>query len=557
MENNMKIIDKNIDKSNEADSTPEVIEKEITIPDERTDEINQLKDDVDEATENVNKELDSMAESEEMIQCPNCKTMNTKDSKVCFKCGCHLGEEETPEDKKVDNAQGKTAYDKYKNIDWSKLSPKKVMEIATEALLENRRLTQEAMQNETIIKELESSNKTVVETRKQMNGYLDYIAGKLFSCSSIIQRLNAGEKISLAEKADLIIKCVTAKESELLNQNERLVQKIKESKIILNNLKTQLLDMQQNPITNKTIKVSETISDDGQNFSANELNNMINLTPKSDEIVFTATPISKVKKTCDNDVAQAILEAVGSKGISESPEIFAFCVEKGINDQKANDMIYTLIQEKVLSEYMAHPFNRNRGVRLVELTADIGVKIYKDYFKKEPVKSEMSIIRAENDNYDHGYSIKDTVLQLKAFGYKDEDVSMNRKKNTITLSGSVTYVPDIIAKHPITKETEYYEIETGKSNLKDLEYKLSKAVLVTKKLKIIVPNKVVASEYLEYVSNWYNKSKTAPAITFVIQTFQEFKTRDKANTRYYPKILKEDVNVGEELLNEIKAKKVN
>lgn len=552
METN-KIIDKNLDKSNEANSTPEVIEKEIVVESDDNDKIQELQGDADGVDKSIEEELENAdtLEEQEMVECPNCKTLNVKGSEKCFKCGCYLTE--TEEDKKVDEAKGKSAYDKYKNIDWSKLSPKKVLEINAELLLENKRLVQEAIQNKNYIDELEHSNLSVVETKKQLNQYLDYIAGKIFSCNSIIQRLNSGEKISLAEKADLIIRCVTDNETRLMNNYQRAINKIKDFKIIQDNLQKQIYDLSVNRGT-KVIKTSETIDDSGQSFNADEINEMINLTPKSNDIVFTATPISKVQKVCDNDVAKAILEAVGSKGISETPEIYSFCVEKAINDQKATDMIYTLIQEKVLSEYMAHPLNRNRGVRLVELTQDVGVRIYKEFFKKDPVKSEMSIIKAENDNYDHGYSIKDTVTQLKAFGYKSEDISMDRKKNTITLSGSVTYIPDIIAKHPITKVQEYYEVETGKCNRQELEAKLSKAVLVTNKLKIIVPNKMVANEYLENVSNWYNKSKTAPAIQFIIQTFQEFKTRDKLNTRYFPKMLKEDVNVGEELLQEIKQK---
>ena len=66
---------------------------------------------------------------------------------------------------------------------------------------------------------------------------------------------------------------------------------------------------------------------------------------------------------------------------------------------------------------------------------------------------------------------------------------------------------------------------------------------------------MVADEYLEYVKNWYNSKKIAPAITVVIASFQEFKTKDKTRFRSYPKIQKEDINITNEVLKDIQKEK--
>lgn len=436
------------------------------------------------------------------------------------------------------------AYERYKNIEWSRLSPKHVMQVLAEVMLENKRLVQESIQNKNYINELEKNNFSVTKAKKELDGILDSIAGQLYCCRNVLQRVNDGEKISLNEKADLIVKYVSESETNHLNREQMYVEKIKDYKKILTDLQKQIYDL--------TVKHNTEVEKNDQRYDENDIEKMINLTPKSEEFILTATPLSKAKSLADEPLAEAILEAIGKHGISEFPEIASFCASNyAFNDQKVEEMIYDLEKEKVIQTTLIKPFNRSRGVRLVAITDEIGLKVYKDKFNVEPIESEMAKIRRENDNYEHGYCIKDTFKQLLANGYSENDTSMDRNKNTITVSGKVTWTPDIIAKNPISKKIEYYEVETGKCNQQALEYKLDKAVLVTDKLKIIVPNKVIADSYLEYVKNWYNSKKIAPAITVVILSFQEFKTKDKSNIRAYPKINKEDVNVSNEIFKEI------
>ena len=148
----------------------------------------------------------------------------------------------------------------------------------------------------------------------------------------------------------------------------------------------------------------------------------------------------------------------------------------------------------------------------------------------------MQIIRAENDNYEHGYNIKETCDVLrKNYGY--EDVSMDRKTNTITVSNQNTWIPDIIAINPISKKKEYFEVEMGTHNTANFNFKLDKALLVTNELKIIAPNKIKADEILGKVRAWYNSKKNNPSIVVKVYTFVEFKRKEES--RIFPPILEE------------------
>lgn len=526
-ENVIEIVDKNKNFSNEV--KPEEKEPEVDIEAKSLElqkEINSEENKINEAEESQEESEDNASKNgENEIDKPN------------------LEQEDSLSDSK------KTAWEKYHNIDWSKISPKKVMQINAEVMLENKRLMQEKIQYQNELAEYAKKNVAITKVREELDKTLDYIASKLFCCSSLMMKINNGEKLSPVEKADEIVKNVTQNETKILEENAQYIKKLKDNKVVLDNLREQLYQL--------TIDANKkSAKENDQAFSPEDIRKMINLTPKSPDIIIKAIPLDTAKETFNEKVASAVVEAIGKKGISEFPEICDYCVTKGINDTKVEDAIYTLEKEKIVITELIKPFNRNRGVRLVKLTDDLGKKLYLEKYKEEPVEPEMDKIRRENDNYEHGYSIKDCYLQLLSFGYKEEDLSMERKKNTITVSGSVTWVPDIVAKNPVSpSQTEYYEVETGKCNQKALEYKLDKAVLVTKKLKIIVGNKMVADEYLEYVKNWYNSKKIAPAITVVIASFQEFKTKDKTRFRSYPKIQKEDINITNEVLKDIQKEK--
>ena len=527
----MQIEDKNKDFSNE-------VEKKEVVEDSR--DISKEAEEVKAIAESMLEEIDN-AEQEQ------------KESEEAFnKNGQDAIARPNLEEKDTEGDRSKAIYEKYRSINWNRVDVKKVMGLLAEVMLENKRLVQEKIQYQNELEEYSKKNADAVKHRDEIDKALDYIASKLFCCQPLMLEINNGVKYKTMEKADKIIKYIIQNENLLLSQKKQYVEKVKKDKVILENLRKQLYDL-----TLEASEKKETVDDSGQAYSEKDIKKMINLTPQSPDIIIKAIPLDKAKETFNEKICSAIVEAVGKHGISEFPEICDFCVTKGINDSKVEDAIYDLEKEKIIVSEMIKPFNRNRGVRLIKLTEDLGEKLYFDKYKEKPVEPEMEKIRRENDNYEHGYSIKDVVLQLKAFGYKDEDISMDRKKNTMTISGSITWIPDVVAKNPVSHQIEYYEVETGKTNPKDFVYKLDKAVQATNKVKVIVGNKMVADNYLEHVKNWFNSKKTQPALNVVISSFQEFKNKDKTNFRCYPKVQKEDVNITNEVLKEIQKSKTN
>ena len=233
----------------------------------------------------------------------------------------------------------------------------------------------------------------------------------------------------------------------------------------------------------------------------------------------------------------AVIKAVGIKGMSEFPEISRYVKEvDGVSENRLETVVNNLEKEDIVEVERITTFQRNTGLRLIKLKDEIGYKLFKETFKREPVKSEMQIIRAENDNYEHGYNIKETCDVLrKNYGY--EDVSMDRKTNTITVSNQNTWIPDIIAINPISKKKEYFEVEMGTHNTANFNFKLDKALLVTNELKIIAPNKIKADEILGKVRAWYNSKKNNPSIVVKVYTFVEFKRKEES--RIFPPILEE------------------
>jgi hypothetical protein len=164
-------------------------------------------------------------------------------------------------------------------------------------------------------------------------------------------------------------------------------------------------------------------------------------------------------------------------------------------------------------------------MRVASLTDSIGVTAFKQLAKgNTPVVSEKQKMIKENDNLNHGYSIKDTAKYLEGLSY--ENISIDRASNTIKFEGQRSWIPDIIAQNPITKRNEYFEIELGNHNQTNFEEKLTKANLKASILKIIVPNKSIKENLLQKVKTWKESKNVAPTINIYVMTFTELKNKE-------------------------------
>lgn len=445
------------------------------------------------------------------------------------------------------------SFEKYKNVDWSRISKDKVFQVMADVMNENKRLTQE---NKRLSNEIEHNYKTQKASNQvDVKKYLEEIAQRI--APELINEINDGKKFKEIEMQEYIINFVLAEKKRYLDKILSLTEKEKMQKELLSELQQQVYGFVEKRNQEKAEQEEQTVftEEDFKNMTANstptEENVPVEKEEKQSNIILKAISLEKARVVFNEADSLAVIKAIGVKGLSEFPEIAKYVKENdGVSENRLETVVNNLEKESIVEIVRIYTFQRNSGLRLIKLNEEIGYKLYKETFKKEPVKSEMRIIRAENDNYEHGYNIKDTCEVLKQnYGY--ENVSMDRKQNTIHISNLNTWIPDIIGINPISKKKEYFEVEMGNHNEANFNFKLDKALIITNELKIIAPNKMTANKLLEKVKAWYNSKKNHPNIVIKVYTYVEFKRKEEG--RMYPSVL-QDKNILEEAMEIEKTK---
>lgn len=130
-----------------------------------------------------------------------------------------------------------------------------------------------------------------------------------------------------------------------------------------------------------------------------------------------------------------------------------------------------------------------------------GARIFKAKYNEEPILSEMDRIIAEHDNVEHGYGIKEVserIVQSECF----ETVEIwNRKNNVITISGNITYIPDIVCTSKNGEHT-YIEYELNNYGQRQFNIKCNKINACTNTINFIVPDRVKAEQIMEKLVKW-------------------------------------------------------
>lgn len=443
------------------------------------------------------------------------------------------------------------ACEKFKNVDFSKVSKEKMFLILSELLIENRTLSEEVNKLYEENKEYTNSLKDGRNREKDIEGKIMHIAQKI--CPQLIIEMNKGVKYTLEGKVNMIIENVLSEKKKNLQKIITLNEDILKQKQVLNQLKSQLTEriQYQNEATSHeqtefTEKDFELLA--GKDTSEKAIPNISSSSEQA--IVLKSVDMSKVKSSIDK-TSEIILEAIGKFGISEYPELQNYCIKKGTNitESKFETAIENLKSNAVVEYELVTSFAKSRGVRIYNLTNEVGKILFKEIFKQIPIISEKEKIKRENDNLIHGYSIKDCSNLLEAFGYTE--ISMDRNKNTIKIDGAKTWVPDIIAINPISGRKEYFEIEMGTHNIENFNNKMDKANLKASILKIICPNKQIKNALIQKVDNWKAKNlKSASTITISVLTFGEFRNKEDGyvfNGRK-PVTLNEIANFKEEII---------
>lgn len=201
------------------------------------------------------------------------------------------------------------------------------------------------------------------------------------------------------------------------------------------------------------------------------------------------------------DIMWDIMEAIGTQGFAKSNDILNWIDNKSPNKYAKSNILNSLTTLKKMNILTAE--NVSTGYRRFQIFkfSQKGEEMFRAYFKKEPVESEIDKIIRDHDNVVHGYTIKDACELLINY-HNCVYATMDRQEVTIKLPNGETYIPDIIAEKE-NGEKMYIEVELGNTPQKDFNNKCSKMLQVTKNLYFVTDVDETIRKKLEgQVSMW-------------------------------------------------------
>lgn len=210
-----------------------------------------------------------------------------------------------------------------------------------------------------------------------------------------------------------------------------------------------------------------------------------------------------------NDRRWVLLEVIGSTGMCEASDIIneslQLLMKRGDPSITENGMRHELLAITTngcvdKDDSVTHPIKSKFSIYTL---SDVGTRLYIDHFGKDPVVSEKNILIANHDNLQHGFGIKFLTQIIESTG-QYQDVSMDRKKNTVRLENKELYIPDVTAKseHNGKTFTVYFEYERGTHKQVDFNIKLNKMAKVTRTLNIVCPNQKTAEDLKRKTAAW-------------------------------------------------------
>ena len=196
-------------------------------------------------------------------------------------------------------------------------------------------------------------------------------------------------------------------------------------------------------------------------------------------------------------------EIIVASGVSEEKDAKEVFIKTMIDNGercKSEDTAWRIVKSLIkLGLYDVEKlFTGYRNFNILMLTP-VGVRIYRDHFRKEPPTQEHMRLKSEHASVLHGYMIKDTATILAKRGiYKT--ISINRKKNRVQHPDGSIFIPDVIGFRE-NGSFDCVEVKCGHHNQADFNAKCNKLIavrnviivgqnrdLVTKKLKVQVDN---------------------------------------------------------------------
>ena len=209
-----------------------------------------------------------------------------------------------------------------------------------------------------------------------------------------------------------------------------------------------------------------------------------------------------------NESGWKILEVIGKEGLSVYLEIESRILEKDTSSVRTSIRNTSISLETagiLHKENIRNPIRKR--IALFELT-DVGRRIFREHFGMDPIPSQMSLVEAEHDNYEHGYGILTAAEIIRAGGFFQEVSEFNRA-HPIEIRSGIRYIPDIICRDG-KGETLYIEYELGNTGQSDFNGKCSKMFCADPILNFLGSNRDTVQNLSLQTAKWINsKGRTA------------------------------------------------
>lgn len=403
---------------------------------------------------------------------------------------------------------------KYEGVDFARVSKEKCFRVINELLIAIKRYQSDVTKSEGENLEFYRKNKDTVEENSRLKKQIEYLARKLSPSFNKFSIENKEQHLTSNQIINLILEDVLKEKKQFLEQIKTQKQEIMQDKELLNSLKAQLSEkLSENFIDSELSDKGEFTETDIKNTIATTSEGEVIDTPKVTtkeetkvEKAITPTKIAIIGINLDEtrnalgDIDYDTITYMGKTGVSLYPEILKYLLDKGYTESKVKTSFAKLEQYKIVTGELVKTAKIKRGVKVYELTSEIGRLLYKEKTGLNAVESEKSKVCRDHDNLVHGYSILETAKTLETLGYLD--VSTDRKANSISIGQNKYYIPDIIGLNPITKQKEYFEVEFGNHNTVNFDEKLTKANLIARNLRFVVPSEIIKTNILNKVNHW-------------------------------------------------------
>ena len=436
---------------------------------------------------------------------------------------------ENENDNVEESSKERDVLKKYENVNFSKMSQKKLFEVINELLIELKKTRYSLNKYDTENIEFYESQKKAKSEKKDVEGNILFLARKISPTYNQLNIENKTNNYAISEVIDMILKDHLMMQRELQEKILDLEKQKVLDKKMLNELKNQLGDQRNQTFLENKDNDSKDISDS----DIEEFNDKVNITVEGSKTVYSSNESHVAIVAVDLDEARKtlgqtewdIIEIMGKTGISLYPEILQKCIdEKNYTESKVKTAYARLESLKVIATDQVQTAKVKRGVRISDLTSEIGQLLYKEKFNTKPVESEKCRTIKDHGNLTHGYSIRETGIILESLGYTD--VTTSRKTNGIHIGDNKYWIPDVIGTNPITGKKEYFEVEYGNHNTDNFDEKLTKANLKANILRFVVPSEIIKQKIKNKVEHWKAmQSKKTTSMTITICTIAELEQK--------------------------------